>query len=664
MTKKKRSLLKKYQLGTVPVKEPDFQTWESSAPSIPSQGYVTGPNGTVESTSSYAPGMENSAVGRGLLSFGQGTDPNVGSGVAGGLGAIAGGLGAGAAAMSANTRSEIDPRSIYAYDPSKSGFQGHKRSASTTAAILGAAGGIASSTGNPIGQIIGAGLGVGAAGTEMGLADLEQRLIRAHDAKYRQRINVGGSQGDFTTQGQFVTREEPGRNNSMELKKGGYIKQYAGGGMAITKGVPRKYANAELEGGEIVERPVGPDVYVKGPSHEKGGVPMKLQEGGPANEGDYVWSDHLTYKGKTMAELYAMAVQNNATEEQIEQLRMLQEQLAGRAGDPQDAKELEEMPMAKKGGMLKKYQTGTPYANLLPEATVYSDKKPKYMTADEALPQEIIEDQDLSLKPEDADQGSFKNSMDQEAYGKRTFGEKMSDYAPEILAGASTLAPIIAAATVKNPYRDLRVPKGERVSAEKQFLERTDARAEEAANQRGASLSKQLLQQAGFGPGEIAAMQKVELDRQTADAGARQRAREFNISQDRAEKQMNTELKLRADMANQEMANRFAELEYNRQFGEAGFEAQRGTTLADYISGATRDAAAYAGDYRNMKAIYGDTGIGERSKGYDAGKARKAIEEQNPYDSSKYNSVQDWNKYIDQLVREDSKRYNESKNRK
>jgi len=445
---------------------------------------------------------------------------------------------------------------------------------------------------------------------------------------------------------------------------GGYLKQYMGGGMAVSNGVPRKYANAELEGGEVIEKQTGPDVYVKGPSHENGGVPMRLQEGGPAQGGDYVWSDHLTYKGKTMAELYAMAIENGASEEEIDQLRMLQEQLAGRAGEPQDAKEIEEMPTGKNGGILKRYQTGTPFSNLLPEATVYSDKKPKYITANEAFPQESIEDQNFKLKPEDVNHGSPKNNNSQEAYGKRTFGEKMSDYAPEILAGASTVAPIIAAATVKNPYKDLKVPKGERVSVEKQFFERTDSRAEEAANQRGASLSKQLLQQAGFGPGEIAAMQKVELDRQAADAGARQRAREFNISQDRAEKQMNTELELRADMANQEMANKFAELEYNRQFGEAGFEAQRGTTLADYISGATRDAAAYAGDYRKMKAIYGETGIGERSRGYDAGKARKAIEKQNPYDSSKYNSVQDWNKYIDQLVREDSKRYNESKNKK
>ena len=645
MTKKKRSLLKKYQLGTVPVKEPDFQTWESSAPSIPSQGYVTGPNGTVESTSSYAPGMENSAVGRGLLSFGQGTDPNVGSGVAGGLGAIAGGLGAGAAAMRANTRSEIDPRSIYAYDPSKSGFQGHKRSASTTAAILGAAGGIASSTGNPIGQIIGAGLGVGAAGTEMGLADLEQRLIRAHDAKYRQRMNVGGSQGDFTTQGQFVTREEPGRNNSMELKKGGYIKQYAGGGMAITKGVPRKYANAELEGGEIVERPVGPDVYVKGPSHEKGGVPMKLQEGGPAKGGDYVWSDHLTYKGKTMAELYAMAVQNNATEEQIEQLRMLQEQLAGRAGDPQDAKELEEIPMAKKGGMLKKYQTGTPYANLLPEATVSAmypyTLKPKEEIGDYVLPEEDSE----NVYEKEKESSSKKGTQ---AYGKRSAGEKALELLPYGAAGVGAIAQLATTLGSKNPYKDVKAPKANLVSTpEKQFFERTDSRAQEAANQRGASLSKQLLQQAGFGPAEIAAMQKVELDRAAADAQATQQAREFNIQQDRAEKQLNTEMKLSVDMANQSVANEAARLEYERKLNEAGFETERTQSIGDVVSGTMLDVGKFASDANYARAIEGGTGAGRRAWNYDPYKARVQIKMDNPQKDGESNT--DYELRINQL---------------
>lgn len=149
------------------------------------------------------------------------------------------------------------------------------------------------------------------------IPDMIEGMSDQEDAE-RERIknkvtsNVGGTSSASGTTYQ--------RGSHVQMKYGGNSKP-----------------NAELEGGEIVEKSSGRDINVKGPSHENGGVPKKL------DEGDYVWSDHIKYQGKSMADWYAMFKDNP---ERVEQLRALQEQLAGRA------------PQMKDGGTLAKYQTG------------------------------------------------------------------------------------------------------------------------------------------------------------------------------------------------------------------------------------------------------------------------------------------------------------------
>ena len=724
MKSKKRPLLKKYQLGTGWGGGPSsgtISTWQPSQNS-PTAGNLSFADPGKYSNASVIP--EGSMLEGKDLSGGGGMSGDMSGGMIGTAIAAAlntaGGITQGIADQTA-AQNAIDAqkvRGLYAYDRSKSPFAEEYKKAETTSAVMGGISQAAQSV-PIIGQIVGAGFGIGQAGTNLGIQKLTEKELTGHNLVYGEKVNVGGYRGNFTNQGQFTTYNDqesrpvqakmggyldrykggglyanihakrarikagsgekmrspgdkgaptakaftdsaktakmsmggmleygkggiyidpakrgtfkaqatkmdmgvqeaaskilsaPEGKYSPEMRKkanfaknfakenGGYLKQYMGGGIATSTGVPRQYANAELEGGEIVEKQMGPDVYVKGPSHEKGGVPMVLQEGGPAEGGDYVWSDHLTYNGKSMAEWYEMAVNNGASEQEIDQLRMLQEQLAGRAGEPQDAKELQEMPSAKNGGMLKKYQTGS-------------------------------------------------------ALGTRTFGEKMGDYVPEIASGIGALAQTIATATAKNPYKGLEAPKEERVSTDKQFFERTDARTEMAQNERQATLSKQLLQQAGAGPSEIAALQKVDLERQAADATAVQRAREFNIQQDRAEKQLNTELKLRADMANQAAANEMAKLAYERDFGERMFETQRGQAIGDAVSGMAGDVAKYASDYRYAKAIQGKN-LSKRASTYDRDKARAIIESQNPWDKSKGKmTYAEWDAMIDQKVNEDA----------
>ena len=800
MKKKTRSLLKKYQFGT-PMgssfggfNSPTLETW-SPSPNSPTQPPSVGEY-NFGGTQSSIPGTSDFSTPNDAP---KGFDSSIAGGIISGIGTgVTAGLNAATANTKANTRSEIDPTSVYAYDPSKSIWAKQQQKASDTAVAMDTTGDIMSSI--PILNMFAPIFKASASATRAGQAELTKRDVEGHNEIYKKRMNVGGKDGNFTTQGQFTTREaqeDPGipmakmggglyanihakrarikagsgekmrspgdkgapsaanferaartsnkqmggsvpaygASGMVEYGKGGYLSQYMRGGMVVSEGVPEKYANVEVEGGEVIEKAEGPDIYVKGPSHKNGGVPMMLQEGGPAQGGDYVWSDHLTYKGKTMAELYAMAVQNGASEQEIDQLRMLQEQLAGRAGDPQDAKELQEMPMAKKGGMLKKYQlagaVGT-NSRIFPDGTempVLSDSeynrimKEKQMKDLEALQnsaeynegmanlswapgsaanvalgkygklpskEEVEREREMKraadvqyyreqglnsegqpyseedLKSANAGEvgsGNLLSKTGTQIYGKRSAGDKALELLPYGTAGAGMIAQLAATLAAKNPYKGIKTPSAALVSTpEKQFFERINSRAEEAQNARGASLSKQLLQQAGFGPGEMAAVQKVELDRQAADAQATQRAREFNVSQDRAEKQLNTEMKLRSEMANQSALNERSMQEYQRMLSERGFETERGMNTGDIVAGSLSDIGKFASDRTFAKAIEGDSGVGQRAWNYDPVQARAEIMSETPQKDGESGS--EYQSRINRLERENSKRYEEEYMRK
>ena len=829
-------------MGTKKKNLPKYQFAGSGTPNSPNYdpgiGYIPAPYADAYTTSNavVSPDLGDGSAATGAAGGGGMSGGMIASGVTAALntaGDITQAFADKKNAENARAASKIDPSSVYAYDRDKSIWAKQIDKAETTGAVMGGISSGAASMNNPIGDIFAAGFGIGKSGVDLGVAEITGRDITGHNEIYKQRKNIGGSRGDFTTQGQFTTYEDD-QSGMTRGKMGGYLDKYQNGtinsaytlptpkssrvdqninsrlvangskgganaleqtriineydslpndtsyiaqspgfsyfyntgqntqdgkpvsnltmpsslkntrpfayggpmkyekgGMAVSNGVSRKYANAELEGGEIVEKPAGPDIYVKGPSHERGGVPMILQEGGPAQGGDYVWSDHLTYKGNTMAELYAMAVQNGASEQEIDQLRMLQEQLAGRAGDPQDAKELQEMPMAKTGGMLKKYQVGT-NSRIFPDGTempVLSDSeynrimKEKQMKDLEALQnsdeynegmanlswapgsaanvalgkygklpsKEEVEreremkraadvqyyreqglnsegqpysEEDLkSANVGEVGSGNLLSKTGTQIYGKRSAGDKSLELLPYGTAAAGMIAQLAATLAAKNPYKGIKTPSAALVSTPlKQFFERIDSRAEEAQNARGASLSKELLRQAGFGQGETAAVQKIELDRQAADAQATQRAREFNVSQDRAEKQLNTEMKLRSEMANQTALNERNMQEYQRMLSERGFETERGMNTADIVAGSFSDIGEFARDRTFAKAIEADSGVGQRAWNYDPVQARAEIMSENPQKDGESGS--EYQSRINRLERENSKRYEEEYMRK
>ena len=137
-----------------------------------------------------------------------------------------------------------------------------------------------------------------------------------------------------------------------------------GGRMPVYKmGGSRSYQepNAELEDGEVIMRNGGGVKMIKGDRHEEGGEDEYLAPG------DFVWSDHLKYQGKSMAELYLMVKDNP---ERVEQLKALQENLASK----EKPSKYNDLPQKKYGGELPQYQNGTyrPYQLPTIESTTTS----------------------------------------------------------------------------------------------------------------------------------------------------------------------------------------------------------------------------------------------------------------------------------------------------
>lgn len=435
---------------------------------------------------------------------------------------------------------------------------------------------------------------------------------------------------------------------------------YRTGGMATSTGVPRQYANAELEGGEIVEKQMGPDVYVKGPSHEKGGVPIVLQEGGPAEGGDYVWSDHLTYKGKTMAEWYEMAVNNGASEQEIDQLRMLQEQLAGRAPG-------QGMEQTTKSGGLMKYQNGTtglsPFIqnpnmtpgeieaynklreqkrvaqNLVAQSQATTTKKktaPKKFEYELMPPLRVDKDGNPIMARDSSAEAFVPNfkrmiELDKEATlpnplpmaytpapttsGLKPTKEKgklsnLVKYAPEL--GLLAMG-AIEAAMVPSEYDLPEVPATPQISVDKVFLDRS--RAGELARARGAAEFRTSIDAArgsGMGPGAMSYMQREQNAIRNAVEEAAINAEKLNLAQSAEEKSLNLGAELDTKKFNAEMKRVYDALGIARGTSLADFKIQRRNAIAEAIKSGVVGAAKTYSSGRLGAAYAGNTGVDNR----------------------------------------------------
>jgi hypothetical protein len=424
--------------------------------------------------------------------------------------------------------------------------------------------------------------------------------------------------------------------------------EYATGGM-----VPQ--VSAELEGGETVESPQG-DQMVTGPSHEQGGVPMAL------NEGDYVWSDRIEYKGKSMAEWYELFKKNGAGEEQIEELRMLQERLAGRSPGEQGGEKMAlggEPPKTKFGQWFDrafgferrrdmKSRQNAPMA--ASREVQRRDMEAQGLTPSER--QANVDQEQAELMPvmqerlRQSARGEAPQYNPAEAYNKKVdesrapkresmgavprWKQIATEAAPYAIAGTGALAQIIAAASAKNPYEDVALPKAHQAGFTPVSLSRVSDEADKAATARDYIAQLRAQERSGFGPSGSGRAQSLFNAKQMADAQTTMRTAAANADIDAKEKLGNMDARTRVDMFNAGQRQQVGLAGTELQVGKNSFDSQRGMYIGDAVAGMARDALGYMSARNHAKAIYGNSGVDNRSREYSLDQAYRKIMADNP----------------------------------
>jgi len=433
--------------------------------------------------------------------------------------------------------------------------------------------------------------------------------------KNRTRTNVGGSSG--------LDGASYMRGNIM-ARKGGYM---ATGGAAPVE--------AELEGGETVESPEG-DQMVTGPSHEQGGVPMTL------NEGDYVWSDRIEYKGKSMAEWYELFKKNGAGEEQIEELRMLQERLAGRAPGEQGGEKMAlggEPPKGDKAIRARQQYlldqglyTGKVDGIWGPLSKMAEEKEYNRQSPPTAMPPlkhltstEPLADTKLPQREAPAPSQSFtaKGAVPR-------WKQIATEAAPYAIAGTGALAQIIAAAAAKNPYEGVALPKAHQAGFTPVSLNRVSDEADKAATARDYIAQLRAQERSGFGPSGSGRAQSLFNAKQMADAQTTMRTTAANADIDAKEKLGNMDARTRVDMFNAGQRQQVGLAGTDLQIGKNSFDSQRGMYIGDAVAGMARDTLGYMSARNHAKAIYGNSGVDNRNREYSLDQAYRKIMAANP----------------------------------
>lgn len=474
-----------------------------------------------------------------------------------------------------------------------------------------------------------------------------QSYFEGEARKNATSTNVGGTSGlDGRTY----------RRSNLVLARGGKMPQQA---------------NAELEGGEVVESPDG-DMPVQGPSHAEGGVPMNL------DPGDYVWSDQVRYKGKSMADWYKEFVKNGASEDQIEQLRALQESLAGREPGESGG---QEMALGGNPGPGKPTRAGTFFKETLPNwfdqkfnggrreaqrdmqsrasmppaarrSDVRAEREQLSLTPDQKMAQDESLMNDAKVRQYQMAQGTAPQNNPAEAYnaqvtegreqaaaaaqpdpyGKRPKADYLlSEYGPYALAGFGTIAQIAAAAGARNPYEGVTTPTAQQArTPENIHLTRVRDDAERISQERDFRAGLNQIERSGAGPGSFGAAQRLlNQKHQQASELSSQTAR-LNSEIDAREQTTNAGNRMQVDMFNAGQRQQAQGFNTELQIGKNQFEADRAQQIGSVLAGGARDAMAYMSDREYARSIYGNTGIKERSNQYSIMRAYNEIRKQNP----------------------------------
>ena len=455
---------------------------------------------------------------------------------------------------------------------------------STTAGALGTAAGITAAI-PVIGWGVGAGLAIGAAGTGIAAASTAASLDK-QESNLGKRVNARVEREKKEAEGLRKTQEietmmnssnpldiqneMSGETDLMRGKYGGKMPTYKMGG-------PRSYQepNAELERGEVIMRNGGRYEMVKGDRHEEGGEDKYLAPG------DFVWSDHLKYKGKSMAELYLM-VKNSP--EKVNQLKDLQEDLASK----EEPSEYNDLPQAKCGG-LPQYKKGTPAA---------------------AAPTGV-------------------NSK-----AKTWFNE----YGEYILPTLSAAGQIVNLALAKDPYENLSVPRAKKVGSNQQIsLAYTNAQAELDANEAGAVDARESALYTGAGPGSTAIYQTIANQQAGLNSKAQNEANRINMSIAAEEARLNSDDKYRRESFNAGAENENAKLRYDKNVNQAAYKAATTASYGNVFAGIANDAQSFMRDKAVARSITRGTNIDSNRYAMNVEAIEKAARDEETANAAKAN---------------------------
>lgn len=397
--------------------------------------------------------------------------------------------------------------------------------------------------------------------------------------------------------------------------------------------------NAELERGEVTQHPNGKVEIEGGKRHEEGGNEKYVPPGA------FIWSDHLKYQGKSMAQWFLMFKDNP---ERVEQLKALQENLASK----EKPSKYNDLPQKKYGGgeVLPKYQIGSPnpsivdYLNSKGIDSSFKNRKTlsgvsnyrgtaeqnqkllkEYVDAEAALnnsntlaknpPTTVYGPAQGALKRQEEDDvpdETVYTSLPEKAgrapgtYSKaRTVLNEYGRYIPQL---AGSLAQIGMLAGMSDPYEDLTVPKASLVgnhrftpfgrlnnqAAEDQIREMYHAQLTDARYR-------------GAGPGDSSQGQKAYNQAIQGIAETQKGVMGANVSLAAQEANMNMEDKQRRDITNAAAINARNESINANRVASANFGVQKSGALAGAFGTIGTDISKSIADREQALAIYGDT---------------------------------------------------------
>jgi hypothetical protein len=190
--------------------------------------------------------------------------------------------------------------------------------------------------------------------------------------------------------------------------------------------------------------------------------------------------------------------------------------------------------------------------------------------------------------------------------------DMLSKHGPELISGLGTA--IAMGVTGSQEFNKVPVPQPNRVTAEKQFLERVRNDADMAMNQRDYVARLQQGLAMGQGPGASSIAQGAYMDKLRATEQSMQRMNEINAKIDATEKGMNLEASLSAQKFNEENLGKYREMAFMQDTAAERFGRERTQALVSQLLAGTQAVGTTIENRRLAEAVSGDSEVLERMR--------------------------------------------------